>query len=152
MCYMPGWATQAHTLATTAASTVGTWQDGCPRALRVPQHHFMCIHADAQCQVMHWLRIPNPQLPPIQVRSYHGAELLPMLAAVTCRASFSTQCRDALFSRDKSSGCHGRGTGPYQALQPTEAQPPVVAQGAAAALRTRPLPQPTASSLVVEIF
>jgi hypothetical protein len=41
-----------------------------------------------------------------------------------------------------------------QALQPTEweAQPPVVAQGAAAALRTRPLPQPTASSLVVESF
>ncbi len=28
----------------------------------------------------------------------------------------------------------------------------MVAQGAAAALRTRPLPQPTASSLVVEIF
>jgi hypothetical protein len=40
-----------------------------------------------------------------------------------------------------------------QALQPTaEAQPLVVAQGAAAALRTRPLPQPTASSLVVESF
>ncbi len=33
-----------------------------------------------------------------------------------------------------------------------EAQPPVVAQRAAAALRTRPLPQPTASSLVVESF
>jgi hypothetical protein len=33
-----------------------------------------------------------------------------------------------------------------------EAQPPVVAQGAAAALRTRPLPQPTASSLVVASF
>ncbi len=28
----------------------------------------------------------------------------------------------------------------------------MVAHGAAAALRTRPLPQPTASSLVVEIF
>jgi hypothetical protein len=43
----------------------------------------------------------------------------------------------------------GRGTGPGTATH-WEAQPPVVAQGAAAALRTRPLPQPTASSLVVE--
>jgi hypothetical protein len=46
-------------------------------------------------------------------------------------------------------GPHGRGTGPGTAAH-WEAQPPVVAQGAAAALRTRPLPQPTASSLVVE--
>ncbi len=45
----------------------------------------------------------------------------------------------------------GRGTGPGTAAH-WEAQPPVVAQGAAAALRTRPLPQPTASSLVVESF
>jgi hypothetical protein len=44
---------------------------------------------------------------------------------------------------------HGRGTGPGTAAH-WEAQPPVVAHGAAAALRTRPLPQPTASSLVVE--
>jgi hypothetical protein len=44
---------------------------------------------------------------------------------------------------------NGRGTGPGTAAH-WEAQPPVVAQGAAAALRTRPLPQPTASSLVVE--
>ncbi len=46
---------------------------------------------------------------------------------------------------------NGRGTGPGTAAH-WEAQPPVVAQGAAAALRTRPLPQPTASSLVVESF
>jgi hypothetical protein len=46
---------------------------------------------------------------------------------------------------------HGRGTGPGTAAH-WEAQPPVVAHGAAAALRTRPLPQPTASSLVVESF
>jgi hypothetical protein len=46
---------------------------------------------------------------------------------------------------------HGRGTGPGTAAH-WEAQPLVVAQGAAAALRTRPLPQPTASSLVVESF
>jgi hypothetical protein len=46
---------------------------------------------------------------------------------------------------------YGRGTGPGTAAH-WEAQPPVVAQGAAAALRTRPLPQPTASSLVVESF
>jgi hypothetical protein len=45
--------------------------------------------------------------------------------------------------------CDGRGTGPGTAAH-WEAQPPVVAQGAAAALRTRPLPQPTASSLVAE--
>jgi hypothetical protein len=45
----------------------------------------------------------------------------------------------------------GRGTGPGTAAH-WEAQPPVVAQGAAVALRTRPLPQPTASSLVVESF
>ncbi len=44
--------------------------------------------------------------------------------------------------------CNGRGTGPGTAAH-WEAQPPVVAQGAAAALSTRPLPQPTASSLVV---
>jgi hypothetical protein len=44
---------------------------------------------------------------------------------------------------------HGRGTGPGTAAH-WEAQPPVVAQGAAANLRPRPLPQPTASSLVVE--
>ena len=43
----------------------------------------------------------------------------------------------------------GMGTGPGAAAH-WEAQPPVVAQGAAAALRTRPLPQPTVSSLVVE--
>jgi hypothetical protein len=49
-------------------------------------------------------------------------------------------------------GCsYGRGTGPGTAAH-WEAQPPVVAQGAAAALRTRPLPQPTASSLVVDSF
>ncbi len=50
-------------------------------------------------------------------------------------------------------GCtqNGRGTGPGTAAH-WEAQPPVVAQRAAAALRTRPLPQPTASSLVVESF
>jgi hypothetical protein len=46
---------------------------------------------------------------------------------------------------------YGRGTGPGTAAH-WEAQPPVVAQGAAAALRTRPLPQPTASSLVVASF
>ncbi len=50
----------------------------------------------------------------------------------------------------------GRGAGPGTAAH-WEAQPLVVAQalgpeGAAAALRTRPLPQPTASSLVVESF
>ncbi len=45
----------------------------------------------------------------------------------------------------------GRGMGPGTAAH-WEAQPPVVAQRAAAALRTRPLPQPTASSLVVESF
>jgi hypothetical protein len=44
---------------------------------------------------------------------------------------------------------YGRGTGLGTAAH-WEAQPPVVAQGAAAALRTRPLPEPTASSLVVE--
>jgi hypothetical protein len=43
---------------------------------------------------------------------------------------------------------YGRGTGPGPAAH-WEAQPPVVAQGVAAALRTRPIPQPTASSLVV---
>jgi hypothetical protein len=44
----------------------------------------------------------------------------------------------------------GRGVGPGTAAH-WEAQPPVVAHGAAAALRTRPLPQPTASPLVVEV-
>jgi hypothetical protein len=44
------------------------------------------------------------------------------------------------------SAANGRGTGPGTAAH-WEAQPPVVAQGAAAAVRTRPLPQPTASSL-----
>jgi hypothetical protein len=46
---------------------------------------------------------------------------------------------------------YGRGTGPGTAAH-WEPQPSVVAHGAAAALRTRPLPQPTASSLVVESF
>jgi hypothetical protein len=64
-----------------------------------------------------------------------------------CDNSGAKPRNDSLCNDMANCGCTGPGTAAHW-----EAQPAGVAQGAAAALRTCPLPQPTATSLVVESF
>jgi hypothetical protein len=82
--------------------------------------------------------------------NWHCREIYTM-----CATPCILHCLSACRSEYSSSDSNEEPVGVWdQALQPTgKPNPPWVAQGAAAALsrlRTRPLPQPTASSLVVE--
>jgi hypothetical protein len=110
-----------------------------------------CYRSRAECLCC-WNRPVDSMNPLGDAAEFHDMELCGMMLVVSDSSAVCQWLLTAMCCQlERGLGyVGGRGMGLGTAAQ-WEAQPPVVAQWATVALRIRPLPQPTTSSLVVEI-